>query len=193
MTRNERQPNRPAAVPAAAGLMVLGAGLSLVWALGATRGWWVDTGGLVTPEEVNDRLREAAVRGWSGDAEQVRQVVNGTSLVLGAASALLWLAGAVVTLRGEGPSRPIVVGLFLTGLLALGSWTLGGGIALNQAMQVLAGAMLAVGAVATALLFLPASTRWFDSFTMYHPLREDRRDVEVPSGERPLAPPAATR
>ncbi|OLT31018.1 hypothetical protein BJF82_02390 [Kytococcus sp. CUA-901] len=94
MTRNERQPKRPAAVPAAAGLMVLGAGLSLVWALGATRGWWVDTGGLVTPEEVNDRLREAAVRGWSGDAEQARQVVNGTSLVLGAASALLWLAGA---------------------------------------------------------------------------------------------------
>ncbi|WP_374929248.1 hypothetical protein [Kytococcus sedentarius] len=193
MTRNERQPKRPTAVPASAALMVLGAGLSLVWALGATQGWWIETAGLVMPTEDTERLREAAVRGWTGDAEQMRQVVNGTSLVLGVSSALMWLTGAVVTLRGGVPNRGIVVGFFLTGLIALLSWTLGGGVAHNAAMQVLAAVMLGVGVVATGLLFLPASSRWFDSFTMYQPLRGDSSDHLAPAGERPLAPPAATR
>lgn len=168
--RNHRQPDRPAVVSASAGLMLLGAVLSIIWAIGATQQWWVASAGLSLPQEANDRLTEANLQGWTGSEEDIRRMTNGTTLVLACVGTAMWVTGAVVTYRGGVPNRSIVVTLCVLGLLVLGGTALGGGVGTTQAAHLLAFAMVSVGVVATGLLFLPAATRWFESFTMYRPV-----------------------
>lgn len=171
MTLMRPATERPGTVTASVLLMVMGLLSAAVWGLGATQGWWVSDAGLTQAADLEGdfgrALEASRVDMDRGSIEDARRVLNGTTVILALGAATLWAGTAAMVWRGIGPARAVATTSCLVGVLCLLGWAMGSGVANTLALQVQAGVMLLLGLAATALLYVPASSRWFDSASTY--------------------------
>ncbi|SNC61079.1 hypothetical protein SAMN05445756_0409 [Kytococcus aerolatus] len=162
----------PGPVRASQALLLVGLLLSGLWAFGATQGWWVDLEATSTAVDETEISTAASGRGWDlpDDGEELRRMLNGTSVVLAVVSGLGWVVALLMVRQRVPMARGFLAGLWVVGVLLLGRWVAGAGLVNSAALQALALAMLGVGLAATALLFLPSARRWTEAATAYRPV-----------------------